>query len=506
MAIAPRIILIPILVFLACGLLFLPRQVGTRHQRSIFLQDQQALTRGAATFHAPLKDFWRTLAPALEASRPHMYAIEVEQGRPADSAMKYEPLVEDKRPPERLNLTIEGETELFHSHNRMRLAAKRLGPQLPYAAGTTGIVTTANPEYMPILLVSLRLMRQTGCNLPVDVYLGDWSEYDQMTCDVMLPSLNARCLVLSDIYSMIQDIDPPAHYQFKILAILFSPYQHVLFLDSDDYPAHDPTELFAKAPYTTHGLVTWPDLWASTTSSHYYHIAGLPQVPVSTRQSTESGQVMIDKSRHRESLLMMVYYNFYGPSYYYPLFSQNAHGAGDKETFIHAAMVMELPWYQVRMGPAGMGGWQQRGNNQNYIMAGLSQADPSMDFDYGEPVPNHLHPDKFWMDSDLNNPDSKVKEILPQKPRPLFVHQSMFKTDPKAILDDKNQAVRDEKGHWQRMWGPKKDLVHDWGYDIEERLWEVLVSEGCRPDPTHKTCIRLRQYFIDVFGSEATDA
>ncbi|KAK7679537.1 Golgi alpha-1,2- mannosyltransferase [Cerrena zonata] len=43
-----------------------------------------------------------------------------------------------------------------------------------------------------------------------------------------------------------------------------------------------------------------------------------------------------------------MYYNYYGPDYYYPLLSQGAAGEGDKETFIAAAHKLKLPYYQVK--------------------------------------------------------------------------------------------------------------------------------------------------------------
>ena len=45
---------------------------------------------------------------------------------------------------------------------------------------------------------------------------------------------------------------------------------------------------------------------------------------------------------------MMVYYNYFGPDYYYPLQSQNGPGQGDKETFSAAAVAVNSPFYGVK--------------------------------------------------------------------------------------------------------------------------------------------------------------
>src|SRR5690242_16728094 len=295
------------------------------------------VTAAKSTFSTEVKDFWKDLALALEDARPHCSAVKVEDGHPTSVETTWEPLNISKTPPERLvGFTDDHEIALFRSHYRMRASSQRLASRVTFFSGKQGIVATANAKYMPIFLVSLRMLRRTGCTLPVEVFIDDWTKCDPVVCETVLPSLNAACVVLSEIYDTVSNIRQPTSYQFKLWALLFSSFQHVLFLDIDAFPAHDPTTLFTTAPYTTHGLVVWPDLFGLTIHQHYYHIAGIPYESPSARPSSESGIVLLDKEKHRESLLMMVYYNYFGPDYYYPLLCQGSHGAGDKETFVAA--------------------------------------------------------------------------------------------------------------------------------------------------------------------------
>ncbi|KAF2250745.1 glycosyltransferase family 71 protein [Trematosphaeria pertusa] len=490
------------LLLLCCSLFFLSRPALHAPKTPIVHFQVANLTKTSSTFDASVQEFWLSFAASLEDARPQCSPLRSEDGHPPDSYTTFQPLEPTKQRLERLNIIDESETALFRAHYLMRASALRLGPKLPFSAGTTGIVTTANPKYMSIFLVSLRMLRRTGCQLPVEVFISDWSEYNSTLCETVLPSLNARCVVLSEIYSTAKDIAPLDHFQYKIFSILFSSFQNALFLDSDAFPAHDPTTLFLAPPYTTHGLVTWPDLFGDTASSHYYHIAGIPEVPVSTRYSTESGQVLLDKSKHRESLLLMVYYNYYGPSYYYPLLCQGSHGAGDKDTFIHAAMAMGLPWYQVSIGVHALG----RDRNGSYAMAGMAQADPALDFQYARPMPSHMHMQDLWQDDDLKHVNPEVEEArdgtrrAPKKPRPFFIHQNMHKPDPKTILAKDNDPLRDVEGQYQRMWGSLRDMVADFGYDVERRLWEVMVEEACREDTGSETCAQISRYVLEVFG------
>ncbi|OSS46913.1 hypothetical protein B5807_08811 [Epicoccum nigrum] len=451
------------------------------------------LTEIKSTFSSEVKDFWRDLATALEEARPACDPIRVETGHPSSKETTFEPLDIAKRPPSRLvNFTDAQELILFKSHYHMRTASQRLAPNLPFSKGTTGIVTTANAKYIPIFLVSLRMLRRTGCTLPVEVFIDDWTKYDPLICETLLPSLNAACIVLSDIYATAPNAAPPTSYQFKLLAMLFSSFQHLLFLDSDAFPAHDPSPLFETAPYTTHGLVLWPDLFGLTVSEHYYHIAGVAYESPSARQSTESGVVLLDKEKHRASFVMMMYYNYYGPGFYYPLLCQGSHGAGDKETFAAAAASVAAPWYQVKSGVAGLGFFDEGA----YRLSGLAQMDPRADAAYLPPTRWHMHAADLWEASDTARGSQ-----LPPKPKPLFVHQNMHKLDPARILTMDGSTAMMKNGSHTRMWGPVRNNIDVFGYDIERRVWEVIIEEGCRLDAASRVCSDLRAHFVEVFGA-----
>lgn len=511
----PRLVIFPIFLFVTC-LFFLPRQ----HDRATDLRQAQVhgqnATQAASTFHATVHSFWQDLAAALLEARPKCDALAVVSGDIPD--VTWEPLKQEKKSRDRiLGFTDDHEKALFHAHHAMRIAAKNLAPKLPFAANTTGIVTTANVAYMPILIVSLRMLRKTGNDMPVEVFIDDWTTYDPVICDALFPSLNARCVVLSNVYNTAQSAAKPDHFQYKIFAILFSSFQHVLFLDSDSIAAHDPSVLFTAPPYTTHGLVTWPDFWELSISTHFYHIAAIPEEPIEKRLSSESGQLLINKDIHRESLLMMVYYNYYGPDYYYVLLSQGSHGAGDKETFAQAALAVNLPYYQVKTPIRGLG----RAVNQVFYFVGMAQADPIHDFNYQTPMPSHIHPDATWNDDDIDidttTPDppssspstTETPTHPPTKtpptttttpPRMFFLHQNLLKTSPHHILDNKKGQVFDADGAPHRMWGPREDMLQQVGYDVEQRLWDVIVEEGCRSDEHGAKCFELRMFNASVFG------
>lgn len=206
---------------------------------------------------------------------------------------------------------------------------------------------------------------------------------------------------------------------------------------------------------------------------------------------------MLNKDTHRESLLMMQYYNYYGPEYYYALLSQGSHGFGDKETFVQAAMAVGAPWYQVKTGIVALGYFE----DGKYRFTGMSQADPRSDLRYMNPSKSHIHPDDQWHTTDVGDGNQ-----VPQKPKPMFVHQGTYKLDPSKILNLEGTTAKDKHGNYTRMWGELKNNIDLFGYDVEKGLWEVVVEEGCHADEKSETCVKLKEYFAEVFGSmDGTD-
>jgi alpha 1,2-mannosyltransferase len=498
----PRLVVIP-LFLLTCYLYFLPGRYADAPTFKPVNFYQGNLTEARVASNASIIEFWQKFASKLLAAKPRCDPLQVVDEYIQDPNDHFNPLNIDKKHPQRLaGFTNEVETVLFKAHYSMRRSAQHLAPKLPFFPGSTGIVTTANSECLPILLVSLRMLRRTGCKLPLEVFIKDWTQYDPTVCDIVLPSLHARCIVLSDMYDTASSAKKPDHYQYKILSILFTSFQNVLFLESDAFPVYDPSVLFTIPPFTTHGLVTWPDFHALTVSEHFYHIAAIPGESAFSRLSTESGQVLLNKEMHRESLLMMVYYNYYGQNYYYPLLCQGGHDAGDKETFVQAAMAVGLPWYQVRTAPVPLG----RFVNGTFRGTVIAQADPGLDYEYLPPFPSHLHPSSKWEKTDLAHPVPAVEKKLnitrhaPRPPRPVFLRQNMLKMDPKKVLGDKKEIMFEPDGTPHRMWGSKEDMVRLMGFDVERRLWDVVAEEACREDRGSEVCRDVGAFVREVFG------
>jgi alpha 1,2-mannosyltransferase len=323
---------------------------------------------------------------------------------------------------------------------------------LDYREHTRGIVSVGGGHYMSVLLVSIRMLRKTGSTLPVEVYVPKADDFDFRICDV-LKDLKAQCVVLPKFGNF-----TISRFQYKAIALLASEFEDILFLDADNFPIVDPSEFFDEEPYTSTGLVTWPDFWASTTSSIFYQLTSRITPPLYQSTTTESGQILLSKRKHTMTLLLATYYNIYGPTLFYKLLSQNGPGEGDKETFSSAAMTLQTPFYQVRERVRELGY-----NDTLHVFHGLAML-------------QHHPGDDYKLTTALCKSTTDLYE-LPHRhthgARIVFVHQQMLKLNPGTLLTNFGGM------EGQRMWGPRQSTVERFGPDLEESVWIELIQVAC---------------------------
>ncbi|PWY70543.1 nucleotide-diphospho-sugar transferase [Aspergillus eucalypticola CBS 122712] len=414
------------------------------------------------------EQFWTEFHPMLVASEP--YANSPTRIRNAESE-GFDPKNTDPLP-DLLRLSKEDVSAMRIAHSKFLDMLKQTPPKLHYQAHTRGLVSTAGGSYLPVLVISLRMLRQSGSNLPMEVFLASWDEYDGYVCQVVLPSLNAQCVVLSEILDAVTDSKASIEkYQYKIFAMMFSSFEEILFLDADAFALQDPEVLFKSEPFSSKGLVTWPDFWRPTTSPLYYEIvtqdktAGKnkeqqiqqQQNPATIRQSTESGELLLSKRTHTRTLLLAAYYNFYGPSHYYPLLSQGAAGEGDKETFVAAAIVLNEPFYQVSEPIRAVG----RGTPDGFAGSTMVQYNPIEDY--------ALTKKGEW----------RIRGAAVPPPHPFFVHVNFPKFNPATVFND-NGPVVDERGRYTRAWTAPDDVVEAFGgIKTEKAYWKEILWTAC---------------------------
>lgn len=356
------------------------------------------------------------------------------------------------------------------AHDGFVRAMRNSNLEVPYIVSTEGIVSAAGGKYMPTFMVTLRLLRRTGCTLPVELFVKDQTEYEPHICEVVLPGLNARCVILSEVMGLEapkntqkkekEDGRTIEHYQLKSFAVLFASFEKVIWLDADCIAVHDPTSLLTSEPFTSTGLVTWPDYWASTISPLYFNISRQPEFPTTDRAATEAGVFLVSRKAHSHTLLLAAYYNYYGPSHYYHVLAQGAPGEGDKDTFIQAAAAVGEPFYTVSEKVADLGRRRHEWSDHDIIHVAMMQADPVEDYALIQQGKRRVE-------------DESVAEA----PRAFFIHANMVKFNPGGDLLDAS-AKEDGEGR-RRMWTAPEESIRRLGYDVERAAWEEVKTISC---------------------------
>ncbi|KAI2382576.1 mannosyltransferase [Ophidiomyces ophidiicola] len=386
-------------------------------------------------------------------------------------------------PPEDVN-------RMQQMHNRFLSSLKDLPVRPFYVPGTRGLVSTAGGSFLPILTISLRMLRRYGSALPMEVFLASEKEYEPYICEHVFPKLNARCLILDKILNQLPGPVDIKQYQYKPFAMLFSSFEEMLFLDADAFPLRDPKNLFSAEPFRTFNMVTWPDFWASSASPLYYTIASQPIPSTTIRASTESGEILISKKTHQKTLLLSIYYNFYGPSHYYPLFSQGAPGEGDKETFIAAATAAGELFYQVSEPVQAIGHRTADGGIDGSAMV---QYDPVEDY--------RLTKKGVFR---VSNPAAAAS------PKPFFIHANVPKFDPATIFErHPTDPIRDSQGKYIRQWTIPEAIIKELGGDVVKQFGTEIRWVACELETKFESwkkkkgvCDGVKHYWHAVFDGK----
>ncbi|KIW98178.1 uncharacterized protein Z519_01762 [Cladophialophora bantiana CBS 173.52] len=399
------------------------------------------------------------------------------------------------------------------AHSNFINDLKSTPPKIPYEPGTRGIVMTGGFSQLPVLVISIRMLRRAESELPVEVFVADPSEWDEQICNVVLPALNAKCLLFSDIFHTANTGVSIDRFQFKIMAILFSSFEEVLLLDSDAFPIHNPLSLFQEEPFKSNGLIVWPDFWYASESPYYFEIAKIDRIPaLNERAAVESGEVMYSKVKHHLSIMLAAYYNYYGPTYYYPLFSQGAPGQGDKETFAWAATALKEPFYAVHQRVMALGRHDTSGN---YLGSAMVQHDAIADYTF---TMAHGPPHERVQDVDTGK-DSHF-DIQASDVKPFFIHANFPKFDPATIFGHEmtdfsgrvtgaGGPTQDSNGTKVRCWMDEARAMEVFGFDVERRFWEEIKGTACEYEHQFGAwkgkqgiCERTQKYWNEVFGSD----
>lgn len=184
----------------------------------------------------------------------------------------------------------------------------------PEPAGD-GIIWVGGGKYWPGIVVGVRLLREMGCSLPVEVwYRGEceWVRPEDVTgLGVELIDADAMSAARGD--SRIPRGDQWAGgWECKLYALTHTRFDRVLFLDADAYAVSDPRPLFDLLTWGR-PFVFWEDLPRMVDSINWPRV--LPEGDRAT-PTVQGGQFLIDR-RHTARLLNVAHWLCQHSDYYF---------------------------------------------------------------------------------------------------------------------------------------------------------------------------------------------
>ncbi|ODV84740.1 glycosyltransferase family 71 protein [[Candida] arabinofermentans NRRL YB-2248] len=379
-----------------------------------------------------------------------------------------------------------------------------------------GYVMVGGGLYTWVAFLSIQALRKTGSTLPLELIIPNDDDYETNLCDDILPNqYNTKCVKLSTVFGAetLNKVGELKGYQFKSFALLASSFENIMYLDSDNFAVENPDHLLTSSLYKRYGMITWPDFWRRTSSPYLYQILGIKVGAKPIRQindfytpsekytkksalidvedslnlhdrkgtladwTTESGQFLLNKRKHFNSLLLALYYNFDGPAGYHPLLSQGGAGEGDKETLVLAAHYLKLPYYQLYKKPDKLYGTFIKEANY-FIDSTMVQYDPITDY---ESLKMAISKNQKSLDALGNDYVYSYMYTYGSIPfendflsRPMFYHIHNPKMNPWTYLE--KELFFDPKFKQLRNFGNDFGKI---GWDIELWIWETVVKNLC---------------------------
>jgi alpha 1,2-mannosyltransferase len=332
---------------------------------------------------------WHNLAGALQESRPKIKSIghlTPVKGIPVDSIKAPTDITALETKPSDVQ-------SLRKSHKAFTNRIEDHTLNVVYQAGHAGIVITAGADDLPAVLVQIRLLRRTGSKLPVQVFLISLDDFDSEICKKQFSKLNAECKILeeytdtSPIPKMPQSTlerrvraNEPLH---KLLAIFFSRFEEVVLLDPTTLVYNNPDMLTREEPYLTTGLIMWPDFWASTVSEKIHAVQNAGVLKQNSRdklRTVDMGQFLISKSMHSNTLLLSIYYTYFGENLYDSLLMQSKSGEKGSQSIKTAAQYFDAPYYMIKRYVEAVGFPDMDKEDKGFHGVAMQQPFPSDDY------------------------------------------------------------------------------------------------------------------------------
>ncbi|MFL5328410.1 MAG: hypothetical protein ACJ8C4_05805 [Gemmataceae bacterium] len=222
-----------------------------------------------------------------------------------------------------------------------RFAARQYLEQLPSYPGDRrgrGIVLAGGGRYAPGNYLHIRLLRELGCMLPVQL----WHRGSAEPIPDCIRELAGVEVIDAETHPLRWQWRILDGWQLKAIAVLNSGWLEVLFSDADNYPVNDPTSCFAHNPQ---GAVLWPDVDGQDGRLDWSIYGVQPPVP---NIGVNGGSSLFNVERTWRALNLAVWFDAHSDFYY------RTAGYGDQDTLRAAFVVTGTPFTMYATRPKVM--------------------------------------------------------------------------------------------------------------------------------------------------------
>jgi FkbM family methyltransferase len=229
--------------------------------------------------------------------------------------------------------------DCLHRYNAATAFDQALQQVPPYPGSYAGrgiVICGGGERYFPCAWVCLKMLRELGCSLPIQLWYNGRREMDK----TMLTLVNELGVACQNAAEMEKHAPrrTSGGWELKSYALLHSPFKEVLLLDADNVPVRDPSFLFETAEYQGTGSLFWPDYGRLPPEHEAWSICG---VPYRSEPEFESGQMLVHKKRCWIPLNLAFWLNDHSDFFF-------KHIHGDKETFHLAWRKIGQPYAMIR--------------------------------------------------------------------------------------------------------------------------------------------------------------
>lgn len=215
--------------------------------------------------------------------------------------------------------------------------ASRKGSLDPQNHGTgRGIVFTAgNADTFVRVLLGVRMLRENlKCELPIEIF----SFPGERPTDEIREALTRYNVSFKIVEWAKKDSHRAKNFHIKASALVMCSFREPLYLDSDNLPAllkpGQLENLWESKAYKKLGALFWPDYWKTHADVPIWLLIG---TQCRDEWEQEAGQILIDKSRHLDVLLLSEHMLQHW-TYWFQI------SDGDKDIFRYAMLALRKRW------------------------------------------------------------------------------------------------------------------------------------------------------------------